>query len=107
MYFFHYLAHTSPLFHSIEVLPFKKIYYHRIGLMMYKFNNNRLPNCLTQLYERTDSVHDHNTRGCQLLVSTGTKTFSNMSARVWNALSNKIDSNTSTTVFKDKLKLFL
>ena len=31
----------------------------------------------------------------------------NMSARVWNALSNKIDSNTSRTVFKDKLKLFL
>ena len=33
--------------------------------------------------------------------------FSNMSARVWNAHSNKIDSNTSKTVFKDKLKLFL
>ena len=48
------------------------------------------------IYERTDSVHVHNTRGCQLLrVPTGTKTFSNMSARVWNALSNKIDSNTS------------
>ena len=37
----------------------------------------------------------------------GTKTFSNMSERVWNALSNKIDSNTSRAVFKDKLKLFL
>ena len=108
MNFSHYLAHTSPLFHSMEVLPFKKIYYHRIGLMMYKFNNNLLPNCLSQLYERTDSVHHHNTRGCQLLrVPTGTKTFSNMSARVWNALSNKIDSNTSRAVFKDKLKLFL
>ena len=36
---------------------------------------------LTQLYERTDSVHDHNTQGSQLLrVPTGTKTFSNMSA---------------------------
>ena len=67
---------------------------------MYKFNNNLLPNCLLQLYERTDSVHDHNTRGCQLLrVSTGTKTISNMSARDWNALSNKIDSNTSRAVF--------
>ena len=108
MNFSHYLAHTNPLFHSMEVLPFKKIYYHRIGSMMYKFNNNLLPNCLSQLYERTGSVHDHNTRGCQLLrVSTGTKTFSNMSARVWNALSNKIDSNMSTAVFKDTLKLFL
>ena len=108
MNFSHYLAHTSPLFHSMEVLPFKKIYYHRIGLMMYKFNNNLLPNCLSQLYERTNSVHHHNTRGCQLLrVPTCTKTFSNMSARVWNALSNKIDDNTSRAVFKDKLKLFL
>ena len=59
--FSHYLAHTSPLFHSMEVLPFKNIYYHRIGLMMYKFNNNLLPNCLLQLYRRTDSVHDHST----------------------------------------------
>ena len=30
-----------------------------------------------------------------------------MSARVWNALPNKIDSNTSRAVFKDKLKLLL
>ena len=83
MNFSYYLAHTKPLFHSMEVLPFKKIYYHRIGLMMYKFNNNLLPNCLSQLYERTGNVHDHNARGCQLLrVSTGTKTFSNMSARL-------------------------
>ena len=44
---------------------------------MYKFSNNQLPNCLSQLYVRTDSVHDHNTRDCQLLrVPTGTKTFS-------------------------------
>ena len=71
---------------------------------MYKFNNNLLPNCFSQLYERTDSVHDHNTRCCQLLrVSTGTKTFSNMSACV----SKKIDSNISRAVSKDKLKLFL
>ena len=75
---------------------------------MYKLNNNLLPNCLSQLYERTDSVHDHNTQGCQLLrVSTGTKTFSIMSARVWNAFSSKIYSNSSRVVFKDKLKLFL
>ena len=52
---------------------------------MHKFNNNLSVNCLSQLYERTDSVHDHNTRDCQLLrVQTSTKTFSNMSVRVWN-----------------------
>ena len=83
MNFSHYLAHTNPLFNFMEVLPFKKIYYHRIGLMMYKFNNNLLHNCLSQLYKRTGSVHDHNTRCCQLLrVLTGTKTFRNMGDRV-------------------------
>ena len=35
MNFSHYLAHTNSLFHSMEVLPFKKIYYHRIGLMQW------------------------------------------------------------------------
>ena len=76
---------------------------------MHKFNNNLSVNCLSQLYERTDSVHDHNTRDCQLLrVQTSTKTSSNMSVRVWNALSNISDSNTSTrAVFKDIVKLFL
>ena len=68
---------------------------------MHKLSNNLLPTCLSQLYEKT-------TRICQLLrVSTGTKTFSIMSDRVWNSLSNKIDSNTSITVFKDKLKLVM
>ena len=59
-----------------------------------------MSNCLTQLYEGTDSVQDHTTQGCQILrVPTGTKTFSNMSARVWNALSHKIYSNTSRAVY--------
>ena len=75
---------------------------------MYKFHNNFLPNSLSQLYERTNSVHDHNTRGCQLLrVPMGTKMVSNMSVRVWNAVTNYINSNTSRALFKDELKIFL
>ena len=27
--FSHYLAHTEPLFMSLEILPFEKIFYHR------------------------------------------------------------------------------
>ena len=41
------------------------------------------------------------------VLPTGTKTFNNMSTRVWNALSDKIDINTSRAVLKDKLNLFL
>ena len=49
---------------------------------MYKYSNNILPECLSLLYLRNDSIHEHITRGChQLRVLPGAKTFSNISAR--------------------------
>ena len=51
------------------------------------------------------------THTCQIIISVMTNLqfiyHSDMSACVWNALPNKIDSNTSRAVFKDKLKLLL
>ena len=35
------------------------------------------------------------------------KTFTNISARVWNVISNKINCDVSMSVFKCNLKLFL
>ena len=40
-------------------------------------------------------------------VALGTQTFSNISARIWNALIIKIDVNVPMFKFKDSLKLFL
>ena len=52
--------------------------------------------------------HEHNTRGChQLRVLHGAKTFSNISARIWNVLTNKFNCDVSMSIFKCKLKLFL
>ena len=67
MNFSYYLAHTNPLFLSMEVLPLRKIFFHRVGLVMYKYSNHLLPECIAQLYFKNDSIHEHNTRGCQLL----------------------------------------
>ena len=61
----------------MEVLPLRKIFFHRVGLVMYKYTNHLLPECIAQLYLRNDSIHEHNTRGCQLLrVPLESKTFS-------------------------------
>ena len=61
---------------------------------MYKYSNHLLPECIAQLYLRNDSIHEHNTRGCQLLrVPLDSKTFSSLSARIWNALSFKLNCN--------------
>ena len=106
--FSHYLAQTNPLFLSIEVLPLMKIFLYKVGLIMYKYSNNLLPECISLLYFRNDSIHEHNTRGChELRVLHGAKTFSNISARIWNVITNKFNCDVSMSIFKCKLKLFL
>ena len=104
----YYLAHTNPLFLSMKVLPLRKIFFHRVGLVMYKYSNHRLPECIAQLYLRNDSIHEHNTRGSQVLrVPLGSKTISSLSARIWNALSLNLNCNISISLFKRNLKLLL
>ena len=75
---------------------------------MNKYSLNLLPECIAHLYLRNVSIHEHNTRGCHdLRVLPGAKTFSNISARIWNVLSNKINCDVSMSIFKCNLKLFL
>ena len=65
MSFSHYLAHTNPLFLSMKVLPLRKIFLYKVRLIMYKYSklnsNNLLPECISLLYLRNDSIHEHNT----------------------------------------------
>ena len=56
MNFSHYLAHTNPLFLSMEVLPLRKIFFYKVGLIMYKYSFNLLPECIAHLYLRNDIV---------------------------------------------------
>ena len=76
---------------------------------MYKYSNNLLPECISLLYLRSNSIHEHNTRGCHQLrvYSLVQKAFSNISARIWNVLTNKINCDVSMSICKCNLKLFL
>ena len=106
--FSHYLAHTEPLFMSLEILPLEKIFYPRCGLMMYKYHNNLLPCSISQLYAKNDSIHDHNTRCSNLLrVPIGSKSFTSVSARIWNVLNNIIIFDVPISKFKSLLKQYL
>ena len=69
---YHYIftlscSQSRYLYMSLEILPLEKIFYHRCGLMMYKYHNNLLPCSISQLYAKNDSIHDHNTRCSNLL----------------------------------------
>ena len=72
-------------------LPLRKIFIYKVGLIMYKYSFNVLPECIAHLYLRNDSIHEHNTRGChELRVLPGAKTFSNGSFRVKSPKKNEI-----------------
>ena len=60
------------------------------------------------IFHRSRTILEHNTRGChQLRVLPGAKTFSKISARIWNVLTNKFNCDVSMSIFKCKLKLIL
>ena len=108
MNFSHYLAHTNPLFLSMEALPLREIFFYKVGLIVYKYSLNLLPECIAHLHLRNDSFYEHNTCRChELRLLPGAKSFSNISARIWNVLSNKINCDVSMSIFKCNLKLFL
>ena len=44
-----YLAHTDPIFLNLQLLPLQKIFFTRVGLVMFKCSNNMLPNVISNL----------------------------------------------------------
>ena len=108
MTFSPYLAHTDPIYKDLAILPFDKIFIDRIGITMFKVEYELLPKSVIQMFSKNRDVHSHDTRKKNLLrVTTGTKNFTYLSARIWNAIVSKININLSLSQFKYKLKIYL
>ena len=76
MTFSPYLAHTDPLFKSLEILPIDKNFIDRIRIIIFKVTYELIPKSIHQLFSENKGIHSHNTRNKDLLrVSTGTKTL--------------------------------
>ena len=50
MTFAPYLAHTEPIFNSLELLPVEKIFINRVGIVMFKYSCDMLPDPIAKLY---------------------------------------------------------
>ena len=60
--FSQYLAHTNDLFVQLQILPFKNLEIHRIGLQMFKNNLGYIPKAVESLFITNSDVHKYNTR---------------------------------------------
>ena len=75
---------------------------------MFKVEYELLPKSVIQMFSKNRDIHSHDTRNRNLLrVATGTKNFTFLSARVWNAIVSKININVSLSQFKNILKIYL
>ena len=75
---------------------------------MYKFNNGLLPDVLNTMYRKNWEIPSYNTRSNDVFrISSGTQTFSNISARIWNSRMVNLEINVSLIRFKESLKQYL
>ena len=106
MTFSPYLAHTDPLFKSLEILPIDKIFIDRIGITMFKVTYELVPKSIHQLFSRNKDIHSHDTRKKDLLrASTGKKTL--LFLVPGYAIVCNININVSLSRFKYLLKIYL
>ena len=79
--------------------------------MMYKLVSGLLPEVMNELYTTNDQIHYHITRQYHFFhINKGpmvyTRSFGNISPRIWNDLQTKIDVNVSIVKFKSMSKLY-
>ena len=59
--FSQYLAHTDDLLVQLQILPFKKLVIHRIGLQMFKNNLGYILKAVESLFITNSDIHKYNT----------------------------------------------
>ena len=75
---------------------------------MYKLNSGQLPKVLCNFFRKNNGIHYYNTRTKDMFhISHESQTFSSVGAKIWNALSIKIDVNVTLIKFKISLKAYL
>ena len=111
--FANYNTPNNDIFKNLSILPLDKLVVDIIGVMMYKYDNDLLPQALNYVYISNSNVHNYTTRQRYLLhvnksnMNTYSNSFDNASARIWNVLQSKIEVNIALSKFKISLKLYL
>ena len=59
--FSNYLAHTEPIFDTLNILKLNNLVVHRICLMMFKYSKDMVPLPIVELFTRNYEFHNHNT----------------------------------------------
>lgn len=62
-----YIAHSGPLFKSLNVLTIFDLFDYQLGIFMFKFNNGNLPPIYNSYFHYRYNMHHYNTRSMHSL----------------------------------------
>ena len=92
----HYRSHTRPLFAKYSILNVNDMYSLELGVFMYKYSINDLPNAFNDYFTKRSDIQGYKTRHVNDLNSIKNKKhFSDHSVRMtgpilWNSIDKKI-----------------
>ena len=109
---FPYRAHTEPLFYANKLLNVCDINLYTIGIFIYQFVNENLPDIFNCFFEwnRDRNVHQYDVHNAdQLYVPNARLDVRKFSlkisgAKLWNVLPNSIKESSSLDMFKQNLR---
>ena len=95
-----------------NILSVKRLYSYNVGLFMYKYSNQLLPDVFNDLFSKLADVHEYNTRNastqhvyvCFQGTTRGQKTLSYCGARIWNYILVNVDSKCAIGSFKKRIQ---
>jgi hypothetical protein len=108
-----YDAHTDAIFRNLNIFKLKNIYLFKLGIFMYKCENNLLPANLASSFIRTNQVHNYNTRASRLFYVPSCRTHirkfsvNYQGPCFYNSLDAGVRDVASVSRFQLKLKIYL
>ena len=105
-----YLSHSNPLFVKLKILPIFQLYEYNLGIFMFLFNKEMLPEIFSSLFIKNIDIHEYNTRSkLHFRVQYGRTSFSHslvtyQGPKLWNDLPSNIKNSLSLNSFKRKFK---
>ena len=107
-------THTDSLFKKMKILPLKGIYIYTVGLFMFKFTNNMLPeHMFAAMFRYTVEHNPYYTRQSGSLyidkcsTTRSQKNIRYIGARIWNVLITQLNVSCKIGTFKTHLRTLL
>ena len=107
-----FLAHTDELFKELNILPVHKLKLQRICLQMFKYNNNTLPESISELFVPYTAIHTYNTRNKHNIRPKQSnraymyKNFSFIGVHIWNDIQKHRNVSVSYSAFKQLTRTY-